>query len=122
MAVTNRDDGEAPGSLLTLLSFNTFHMPDFAGLAGLLRDHRPHLAFIQEVSQFSSLPGLAAAYGYSAFLSTSLESPKQTIAILARCPVHVRKLSPGHTQLIAVRDISFFHLHLPSGGWSGAAV
>ncbi len=93
MAATSRDDGEAPGSLLTLLSFNTFHMPDFTGLAGLLRDHRPHLAFIQEVSQFSSLPGLAAAYGYSAFLSTSLEPPKQTIAVLARCPVRVRELS-----------------------------
>jgi hypothetical protein len=47
MAAMNRDDGEAPGSLLSILSFNSFHMSDFAGLAGLLRDHRPHLAFIQ---------------------------------------------------------------------------
>ncbi len=39
----NRDDGEAPGSLLTFLSFNTFHMSDFAGLAGLLHDNH-HLA------------------------------------------------------------------------------
>jgi exonuclease III len=109
-------------SLLSILSFNSFHMSDFAGIAGLLRDHRPHLAFIQEVSHFSSLPVLAAAFGYTASLSTSLEPPKRTIAILARCPAQVRALIPGYVQHAVLGDLSFIHLHLPSGGWSGAAV
>jgi hypothetical protein len=72
--VANGDDGETPGSLLFLLSFNTFHMSDFARLVGLLRNHRPHLAFIQEVSHFSSLSALAAVAGYSAYLSNLPEA------------------------------------------------
>jgi hypothetical protein len=75
--VANGDDGETPGSLLSLFSFNTFHMSDFARLVGLLRNHHPHLAFIQEMSHFSSLSALAAVLytGYSADLSTSLTLP-----------------------------------------------
>jgi hypothetical protein len=34
-AAANRDDVEATGSLLTLLSFNAFHRTDFAGMASL---------------------------------------------------------------------------------------
>ncbi len=119
---THRDDGEAQGSLLSLLTFNTYHMSDFAGLGPLLQSHRPHLAFVQEVSPHASLLSLAAATGYSAFLSTSTAPTKRTIAVLARVPVQVTALTPGYTQLVRLGDLSFVHLHLPSGGWSGAAV
>jgi hypothetical protein len=120
--VMNRDNGEAPGSLLTLLSFNTFHMSDFAGLAGLLQNHHPRLAFVQEVSHFTLLPGLAAAFGYSSFLSTSTAPPKRTIAVLSHCPAQVRALTPGYSQLVSLGDLAFINLHLPSVGWSGAAI
>jgi hypothetical protein len=118
----HRDDGEAHGSLLSLLSFNTYHMTDFAGLGPFLQAHSPHLAFVQEVSPHASLLSLAAATGYSAFLSTSTSPPKRTIAVLARVPVQVSALTPGYTQLVRLGDLAFIHLHLPSGGWSGAAV
>jgi hypothetical protein len=116
LAVMNRDDGEALGSLLTLLSFNTFHIPDFASLACLLRNHRPPtLAFIQEVSQFSSLPRLRVTLGYSAFLSTSLELPKQTSAVLGCCLAQMRELTLGYSQFAAIGHV-FIYLHLPLGG------
>jgi hypothetical protein len=51
-------------------------MTDFAGLGPLLQSHRPHLAFVQEVSPHASLLSLAAATGYSAFLSTSTAPPQ----------------------------------------------
>jgi hypothetical protein len=55
----------------TLLYFNAEKLCNYASLAGL-QQHLPHLTFIQEVSQFSSLPVLVAAAYYSARLSTSL--------------------------------------------------
>jgi hypothetical protein len=65
----------------------------FRRLAGLLRDHHPHRAFIQEVSHFSSLLALPAVLASSAYLSTSLEPPKWTIAALGCCPAQVRELT-----------------------------
>ena len=120
-AATSRDDGETPGSLLSLLTFNTYRMTDFAGLPALLHAHRPHLAFVQEVTPHASIAAMAAAVGYSAYLSTSTSPPKRTIAVLARLPVRVSALTPGYAQLVELGDLSFIHLHLPSGGWSGAA-
>lgn len=49
-AAAHRDDDMAPGSLLFLLTFNTYHMSDFAGLPALLQTHCHHLDFVQEVS------------------------------------------------------------------------
>lgn len=37
-------------------------------------------------------------------------------------PVQVSALTPGYTQLVLLGDLSFIHLNLPSGGWSGVAV
>ncbi len=51
-----------------------------------------------------------------------MEPPKRTTTVLACCPAQVRDLSLGYSQLVPVGDLSFIHLHLPSGGWSGAAV
>ncbi len=121
-AMTSKDDGEAPGSFLSLLTFNTYHMADFAGLPFLLQTHHSHLAFVQEVSPDATLLSLAAATGYSAFFSTSTSPPKRTIAVLACVPVQASALTPGYTQLVHLGDLSFIHLHQPSGGRIGTAV
>ncbi|OBQ33085.1 MAG: hypothetical protein AN484_27445, partial [Aphanizomenon flos-aquae WA102] len=71
MAARNRDDGEAPASLLTLLSYNTWKKADLAGLPALLRENRPHLVFLQEVSPNSSLATFAAGAGYTVHFSAS---------------------------------------------------
>ncbi len=91
----------------TLLSLKTYQLPDFAGLAELLCDHCPHLAFIQEVSQLSSLPILAAVASCSVFLSTTLEPPKRTIAILVHFPSQVRDLTAGYVQPVTIVDLSY---------------
>jgi hypothetical protein len=113
MESRSRDDGEAPGSLLTILSFNLHLMSDFAGLPHLLRKHRPHLAFVQ-ITPHTSIAEAAAAAGYSTFLSTSLSRPKRTIAVLSRVPVQVSSPFPGYSQLLSLGDLSFFHLCLPA--------
>jgi hypothetical protein len=106
METRSRDDGEAPGSLLTILSFNLHLMSDFAGLPHLLREHRPHLAFVQEITPHTSIVEVAAAAGYSTFLSTSLSRPKRTIAILSRVPVQVSSPSPGYSQLLSCSPLA----------------
>ncbi len=121
-AMTSKDDGEAPGFFLSLLTFNTFHMADFAGLPSLLQTYRSHLAFVQEASPDASLLSLAAVTGYSAFLSISTSLPKRTITVLACVPVQVSALTPGYTQLVYLGDLSFIHLHLPSDDRVGVAV
>jgi exonuclease III len=118
----SRDDGEAPGSLLTILSFNLHLMSDFAGLPHLLRKHRPHLAFVQEITPHTSIVEAAAAAGYSTFLSTSLSRPKRTIAVLSHVPVQVSSPSPGYSQLLSLGDLSFLHLYLPAGNGGNPGV
>jgi hypothetical protein len=98
-------------------------MTDFAGLPTLLQTHCPHPAFIQEVFPHPSLLSMAAATGYSTFLSTSTSPPKQKNTVLAHVPVQVSALTPGYTQLVLLGDLSFIHLHLPFSGWvAGAAM
>jgi hypothetical protein len=122
MESRSRDDGEAPGSLLTILSFNLHLMSDFAGLPHLLCEHRPHLAFVQEITPHTSIVEAAAAGGYSTFLSTSLSRPKRTIAVLSRVPVQVSSPSPGYSQLLSLGDLSFLHLYLPAGNGGNPGV
>jgi hypothetical protein len=115
VGTTSRDDGQALGSLLSLLSFNTYHMRDFTDLPALLHAHHHYLVVIQEVARQASVCAMAAAVSYSNFLSTY-------VAVLA-CPlVQVSTLTPGFTQFVLLGDLSFIHLHLFSGGWNGASV
>ncbi len=122
METRSRDDGEAPGSLLTILSFDLHLMSDFAGLPHLLREHGPHLAFVQEITPHTSIVEVAAAAGYSTFLSTSFSRPKRTIAVLSRVPVQVSSPSPGYSQLLSLGDLSFLHLYLPAGNGGNPGV
>jgi exonuclease III len=97
-------------------------MSNFAGLLHLLREHRPHLAFVQEITPHTFIVEAAAAAGYSTFLSTSLSRPKRTIAVLSRVPVQVSSPSPGYSQLLSLGDLSFLHLYLPAGNGGNPGV
>ena len=111
----NRDDGEAPASLLSILSFNTFKLLDLAGLPALLRENRPHFVFLQEVAPSVQLLAVAAAAGYTAYKSVSV-SPRRIMAVLSRVPdVQVSDLEAGYVQFLQWGPLSFVHVHLPSG-------
>jgi len=109
----HRDDGEEAGSLLTVLTLNTARRADLGGLAALLRQHTPHLVFLQEIGSSTPLAGLAAAAGYRLFTSTLR---RRTIAALSRIPAATAvELRPGFAHLIRCGGLSFLHLHAPSG-------
>jgi hypothetical protein len=57
MASHSRDDGEAPCSLLTILSFNLH----------LLSEHPPHVAFVQAITPHASIVEVTSAASYSFF-------------------------------------------------------
>jgi hypothetical protein len=117
-AVTIRDNGETRGSLLSLLSFNKYHVTSLTGLPTLLHAHCPCLVFFQEVTSHVSLCAMVAV-GFTIFLSTSVvppPPPNGPSLLLAHIPAQVSALMPGYTQLVLLGDLSFIHLRLPSGG------
>ena len=115
----HREDGEAAGSLLTLLSLNTAKRHDLGGLAALLRQHRPHLVFLQELGPSTPLAALAGSAGYQLFISAR---GRRSIAALSRIPGSAAvEHRPGVAHTITCGALSFLHLHAPSGN-GGAEV
>jgi hypothetical protein len=111
MAAINRDDGEEPDSLLSILSLNLFKLLDLSGAPALLWENRPHFAFCQELSPSAHL---AASTGYR----SSSAQPHCTMVVLSHVSdVDVTDVEPGYVQLITWRDISFLHLHIPLWWW-----
>jgi hypothetical protein len=104
--VANRDDGETPGSHMSLISFNPYHRTGFAGLLTLLHAHCPHLMFVQWVSPHASICAVVAAAGYLGFLCTStapLKGPRLCWPVfLSKC------LSShwGYSQLVQLGDVA----------------
>ncbi len=78
----SRDDGEAPASLLTILSLNCFKLPNLAGLSALLRENQPHFVFLQEIGPTAQLSGFASAAGYNVHKSVC-NSPRRIMAVLS---------------------------------------
>jgi hypothetical protein len=119
--IRSRDDGEALASLLSILSLNSFKLPDMAGLPALLRENRPHFVFFQEVGPTAQLSGLASATGYTVHKSTC-DSPRQTMAVLSREPgVRVTDIKASYIQFVQWESLFFVHFHLPSGPIEQAA-
>jgi len=116
MAATPRGTGEAPASLLTLLSLNTARRGDLGGLSALLRQHHPAVVFLQEVGPYAPLSSLAQSLGYQVFLSA--HQARGSVAVLSRLPgAAVAVLRPGYAQLLTIGGLSFIHLHAPSGAF-----
>jgi hypothetical protein len=110
----SRDDGEVPASLLSLLSLNSFKLPDMAVLPALLRENRPHFVFLQEVGPTAQLSGLASASSFSVSKSTC-DPPHQTMAVLSQeLGVRVTDIEAGYIQFVQCELLSFASVHLPS--------
>jgi len=57
-----RDDGEAVASLLTILSLNKNKRADLGSLHGIIKETKPRLVFLQEVSSFNAVSALASVF------------------------------------------------------------
>jgi hypothetical protein len=110
-----RDDGEAVASLLIVLSLNTNKRPDRGGLHAILKETKPHLVLLQEVSSCNAASALASLFGYNLTASTLQQAQKDLILItLTRLPATVQEICPGMAQLVTVGALPFHYLQAPS--------
>jgi hypothetical protein len=86
-----------------------------AGLHSLIKECKPHLIFLQEVHSYNAANSLAAATGYSLFVSTLPQTRDRIMAVLSPLPgTAVQETKPGQAQLATVGALPFINIHAPN--------
>ena len=108
----------------TFFSLNVNHMSNCGGLLLFLKQYRPHIVALQEISLSSeNLSSLVQRYGYKAFVSRIDSRPgvgfvyHQSLGVLDILP-----LEPGRLLQLKVDEfLTFINIYAPSGSQGRAA-